>query len=103
MTQHLHVCAICCRPETDSDVISGLAVDNVGMDIPLNLVILGQTVFEILEELISCRTNEHKMAYSNSAKRDRVSPKNYNGCLKTIFACVLKLPCALLLDKVVRI
>ena len=32
MTQNLHVSAICCRPEID-DVISGVAVDNVGVDV----------------------------------------------------------------------
>ena len=42
----------------DSDVISGVAVDCVGMDVH-NLLILGQTVLQIFEELISCRTNEH--------------------------------------------
>ena len=37
MTQNLHVCAICCRPEVDNDVISGVAVDNVGMDVLIKL------------------------------------------------------------------
>ena len=32
MTQNLHVC---CRPEVDNGVISGMAVDNVGMDVPI--------------------------------------------------------------------
>ena len=36
------------------------------------MVILGQTVFEIFEALISRRTNEHKIAHHNSA----FSPKN---------------------------
>ena len=53
MTQNLHVCAICCRLEIDNDVISGLAVGNVGIDVPIKFVILGRTVFEIFEELIS--------------------------------------------------
>ena len=35
MTHNLHVCAICCRPEVDSDVISGVAVDNVGVHAPI--------------------------------------------------------------------
>ena len=35
MTQNLHFCAICCGPEIDNDVISGLAVDHVGVDIPI--------------------------------------------------------------------
>ena len=35
VTQNLHVFAICCRPEIDNDVISGVAVDNVGMDVPI--------------------------------------------------------------------
>ena len=41
-----------------TNVISGVAVDNVGMDVPIKIVVLRQTVFEIFEELISCRTNE---------------------------------------------
>ena len=32
-------------------------------------MILGQTVLEIFDELISCQTNEHDEAYPNSAKR----------------------------------
>ena len=35
MTQNLHVCAICCRPQVDNDVMSGVAVDNVGADVPI--------------------------------------------------------------------
>ena len=33
MTQIFHVFAICRRPEIDNDVISGVAVDNVGVDV----------------------------------------------------------------------
>ena len=29
------VTAICCRPEVDNDVISGVTVYNVGMDVPI--------------------------------------------------------------------
>ena len=40
-------------------------------------MILGQTVCETLEELISCRTNEQDKAYHKSAKRLKgVLPKN---------------------------
>ena len=35
MTQNLHVYGICCRPEVDNDVMSGVAVNNVGMDVPM--------------------------------------------------------------------
>ena len=35
MTQNVHVFAICHRPEIDNDVISGVAVDNVGVDVPI--------------------------------------------------------------------
>ena len=35
MTQNLHVCAICCRPEVYNDVISGVAVENVDVDVPV--------------------------------------------------------------------
>ena len=37
-------------------------------------MILGRTVFEIFEDLISCRTNEYDEAYPNSTRG--VSPKN---------------------------
>ena len=44
---------------------------------PLNLMILGQTVFEMFDELISWLTNEQtKTSLPNSAKRNRVSAKN---------------------------
>ena len=33
MTQNFHVFAIFRRPEIDNDVISGVAVDNVGVDV----------------------------------------------------------------------
>ena len=49
---------ICCRPEVDNDVMSGMAVDYVSMDVPIKFGDSGQTVFEIFEELISCRTND---------------------------------------------
>ena len=59
-------------PEVNSDVISGVAEDYIRVDATQNLVLLRQTVFEIFEVLISCRTNEQNEAYPNSAKR--VSP-----------------------------
>ena len=37
------------RPEVADDVILGLAVDYVGLDVLVNLVILGQTVLEIYD------------------------------------------------------
>ena len=39
------------RPDVDNDVMSGMAIDNIGMNV---CVKFGQTVFEILDELISC-------------------------------------------------
>ena len=42
-----------------------MAQDNVGMDVPIKLVTLGQTVFEIFEELLSCRTNEQTIERTN--------------------------------------
>ena len=56
------------RPEVVNDVISGVAVDNVGMDVLKNLVIPGRTVYDIFAELISCQMNIAK-AYFNSMKR----------------------------------
>ena len=48
-------------PEEDNEVIASVAVDNVGVNDPAkNLVFLGQTVFEIFEELFPCRTNRTK-------------------------------------------
>ena len=40
-----------------------------------NLVILGQTVFEIFEELVSCRMDEHDEAYPKFPIEQGVSPK----------------------------
>ena len=57
------------RPEVDNDVISGVAADNVGMDVWVKFGdsrSKGQTVFEIFQELFSCRTNERDQAYPNS-------------------------------------
>ena len=52
-----------------------------------NWVILGETIFEIIEELISCRTNEHNEAYPNSAKRLRgVSPKTAAELIDSLLA-----------------
>ena len=49
------------RPEVDNDVRSVVAVD-----VSVWMLILGQTVFQIFKELISCRTNEDDEAYLNS-------------------------------------
>ena len=70
MTQNLHVCAICCRPEVDNDVISGVAVDNVGMDVPIKFCDSRSNGFLDIRgvEQTNERTNEYKTAYSNSAK-----------------------------------
>ena len=35
MTKKEHVYAIYCRPEVDGDVISGVAIENIGVDIPI--------------------------------------------------------------------
>ena len=37
MTENLHVCTTCCRPEVDNDVICGRTVDNFGMDVPIKI------------------------------------------------------------------
>ena len=42
------------RPEVDNDVIFGVAVDYVRIDVHLKFVILGQTVIELFKELILC-------------------------------------------------
>ena len=74
MTQNFHVCAICCRSEIDNDVI-----DNVGMGVPIKCGDCRSNGFRDIRgaDFVSNeRTNEQKLAYSNSAKRYRVSPKN---------------------------
>ena len=82
MTKNVHVCTICCRLEVDNDVISGMAVDNVGVGVPIKFGDSRSNGFQdirgadfVSNERTIERTNEHKMAYSNSAKRDRVSPE----------------------------
>ena len=52
-------------PEVDSDAISGVAVDNGGMNVQVKFCDLGQTVLEIFDGLISlnervCRSLSHK-------------------------------------------
>ena len=42
-----------------------------------NLVILGQTIFEIFEELISCQTNERTPKPIQIARNANVSPKHH--------------------------
>ena len=37
MTKNFHVFAICCRPEIDNAVISGVAIDNVGVDVHIKI------------------------------------------------------------------
>ena len=47
------------QPEVATDVISGVALDSVCMDVCIKLGdSIGQTAFNIFEELISCPTNE---------------------------------------------
>ena len=49
-----HVFAICRRLEIDNDVTCGVAVDNVGVDVPIKFGDSGSNRFrDILEELIS--------------------------------------------------
>ena len=49
-----YLLAFCSRPEVASDGLSGGAVlEGVGMDVLVNLLILGQTVLEIFEPLTS--------------------------------------------------
>ena len=83
MTQNVHVFAICCRPEIDNDVLSGVDVDNVGVDVHIKFGDPRSNRFQdirganfVTYERTNERTNERKLAYSNRAKRNRVSPKN---------------------------
>ena len=66
---------ICRRPEIDNDVISGVAVDNVGVDVPIKF---GDSRSNRLRDIRGADfvSNERKLAYPNSEKRNRVSPKN---------------------------
>ena len=79
MTQNLHVFAICRPPELDNDVISGVTVDNVGVDVHITFSDSRSNRFRDIRRAAFVtyeRTNERKLAYSNSAKRNGVSPKN---------------------------
>ena len=75
MTQNLHVFGICCRPYVDNDVISGVAVDSAGVDIRIKFGDSRSNRFRDIRgaDFVS---NERKLAYPNSAKRNCVSPKN---------------------------
>ena len=64
--------------EVDIDVISGVAVDNVGMDVTIKF---GDSRINGFRNIrgADCMSNERTNiaeAYSCSAKRDLVSPKN---------------------------
>ena len=62
MTQNLHVCAIYCRPEIDNDVISSLAVDNDGIDVPIKFGDSRSNGFRDIRGayfVSNDRTNEH--------------------------------------------
>ena len=66
------------RLEVDNDVISGVAVDNVGMGIRIKFGAFRSNGFRDIrgaDFVSNDRTNIAK-GYSNSAKRDGVSPKN---------------------------
>ena len=52
----------------DNDVISGAAVDNVGMNVLVNFGDYRSNGFLIFEKLLSCRMNKHDQTYPNSAK-----------------------------------
>ena len=62
------------RAEVDNDVVSGRAVENVGMDVPKEFGDSSQTVSEIFEELLSCRTNER--TFSKTIPIARNASKN---------------------------
>ena len=68
MTPNFHVFAICCRPEIDNDVISGVAVDNVGVDVHIKF---GDSRSNRFRDVRGADfvTNERNLGYPNSAKR----------------------------------
>ena len=58
--------------------MSGQAVDNVSVDVSIKFCDSRPNGFRDIrgaDFVSNKRTNEHKIAYSNSAKRDCVSPK----------------------------
>ena len=57
MTQNLHHCAIWCRPEVDTDVISGVAVDNVGVDVLIKFGVSRSNGFRDIR-VVDCMSNE---------------------------------------------
>ena len=79
MTYNLHVCAICCGPEVDNDVIPGEAVDTVGVAVHIKFGDFRSNGFRDIREddfMSNEPTNKIAEAYPNSAKRDRASPIN---------------------------
>ena len=74
MIKIFYVCAICCRPEVGNNVISGMAIENVGVEVPVKFGVSRSNGFRDIRGgnfVSNERTNEHKMANHNSA-----SPKN---------------------------
>ena len=51
MTENGHVCATCCRPEVDCDIISGRNVKTVVGYVVVNLKLPALVVSEILKEI----------------------------------------------------
>ena len=68
------------RPEIDNDLISGLAVDTVGVDFHIKSGDSRSSGFRYIRgaDFVSNAQTSITEAYPNSAKRVRVSPKNNN-------------------------
>ena len=63
--------------EVDNDVISGVAVDNVCMDVPIKFGDSSSNGFRDIRgaDIVSNERTYIGEAYCNSAKRDHISPK----------------------------
>ena len=72
MTQNFRVCAICCGPEIYNDVISGLAVDSVGFDVPIKF---GNSTSNGFRDIRGADfvSNEHKLAYTIPVARNAIA------------------------------
>ena len=74
-----YLITFCSRPEADNDVISGTAVDNVGVDVPIKFGDYRPNGFRDIRGInfVSNERNEHGEVYRNSRNaKGWVSPKN---------------------------
>ena len=79
MTQNLHVCTICCRPEVVYDVISGRNVKTIKTTLRKNLEVASSNSFQDIKKNHFVTAAEADIDDSIKRKRICVSVKNLSG------------------------